>query len=149
MCDTCGKAFRVAANFYAHRKTHRKVVEKISLDAAVAEIGQFIEEQQQQQEQQQQPTEEVEQIHTLQMAQPRLNDALSQAIEEHLTQSCMVVGGDFVSDPSATSSILNQFSAQVGTTSDGLDYATIHPDEQSSTPGYLKSILMGQFDDKD
>ena len=23
MCDTCGKAFRVAANFYAHRKKHR------------------------------------------------------------------------------------------------------------------------------
>jgi hypothetical protein len=145
VCDTCGKAFRVAANFYAHRKTHRKVVEKISLDAAVAEIGQFIEEQQQQQ----QPTEEVEQIHTLQMAQPRLNDALSQAIEEHLTQSCMVVGGDFGNNSSATSSMLNQFSTQVGTTSDGLDYATIHPDEQPSTPGYLKSILMGQFDDKD
>jgi len=23
VCDTCGKAFRVAANFYAHRKKHR------------------------------------------------------------------------------------------------------------------------------
>lgn len=148
VCDTCGKAFRVAANFYAHRKTHRKAVEKISLDAAVAEIGQFIEEQQQQEEQQQ-PAEEVEQIHTLQMAQPRLNDALSQAIQEHLTQSCLVVGGDFSNDPSASASMLNPYSAGIGTTSDGLDYATIHPDEQSSTPGYLKSILMGQFDDKD
>ena len=58
VCDSCGKAFRVAANFYAHRKTHRKAVEKISLDAAVAEIGQFIDEQPP-------PEEEREEIHVV------------------------------------------------------------------------------------
>ncbi len=134
----------MAANFYAHRKTHRKAVEKISLDAAVAEIGQFIEEQQ--------PTEEEEQqeIHTLQMAQPVMNDALSQAIQEHLTQSGLGAEqlGDFTADPSTSDSILNQYHT-AGSTSDGLDYASVHPDEQSSTPGYLKQILMDQFEDKE
>ena len=114
VCDSCGKAFRVAANFCAHRKTHRKAVEKISLDAAVAEIGQFIDEQPP-------PEEEREEIHTLQMAQPV--DALSQAIQEHLTQSGL--GAEFA-------------------TSDGMDYASVQ-----QSPGYLKQILMGQFEDKE
>lgn len=143
VCDTCGKAFRVAANFYAHRKTHRKAVEKISLDAAVAEIGQFIEEQ---------PAEEEEeqQIHTLQMAQPVINDALSQAIQEHLTQSGLVGNGEPLTNftSQTSTSILNQYHPPGGT-SDGIDYASVHPDEQSSTPGYLKQILMDQFDDKE
>lgn len=108
----------------------------------MAEIGQFIEEQQ--------PTEEQQEIHTLQMAQPVMNDALSQAIQEHLTQSGLGAEqlGDFTADPSTSASILNQYHT-AGNTSDGLDYASVHPDEQSSTPGYLKQILMGQFEDKE
>lgn len=150
MCDSCGKAFRVAANFYAHRKTHRKPVEKISLDAAVAEIGQFIE------EQQQQPADEEEQqqqIHTLQMAQPVMNDALSQAIQEHLTQSGLVghvhpLDG-FNHDPSSSATMLAQYHGAAGGTSDGIDYASsVHPEQPSSTPGYLKDILMGPYEDK-
>lgn len=134
----------MAANFYAHRKTHRKAVEKISLDAAVAEIGQFIEEQPAEEEQQQ--------IHTLQMVQPVMNDALSQAIQEHLTQSGLVGSGEqlasFANDPTVSASILNQYHA-AGSTSDGIDYASVHPGVQSSTPGYLKHILMDQFEDKE
>lgn len=136
----------MAANFYAHRKTHRKPVEKISLDAAVAEIGQFIEEQQQ-------PADEddQQQIHTLQMAQPVINDALSQAIQEHLTQSGLVVGPNhqlvdgFNHDPST----LAQYAVHgAGSTSDGIDYASVHPEEQSSASGYLKDILMEPYEDK-
>lgn len=142
MCDSCGKAFRVAANFYAHRKTHKKAVEKISLDAAVAEIGQFIEERSTEEDQQE--------IHTLQMAQPVINDALSQAIQEHLTQTGLVSGqlGAFGNDdPSASDAMLGDYHA-AGTTSDGIEYASVHNDEQS-TPGYLKQILLEQFDDKE
>ena len=89
-------------------------MEKISLDAAVAEIGQFIDEQPPSEEE----TEEREEIHTLQMAHPV--DALSQAIQEHLTQSGL--GTEFA-------------------ISDGM----VRP----QPTGYFKEILVGQFEDKE
>lgn len=156
VCPVCGKAFRVAANFYAHRKTHRKAAEKEanrSLDAAVAEIGEFMQVNQEQQhhqeqhhhQQQQQHHQQGEEddLHTLQMAQP-INDALSQAIQEHLTQS--LVGEEPLSSFVINQQQQQQQSAPIlnySNTTDVIDYTSIHTEH---SPGYLKQILMGQFD---
>lgn len=143
MCDECGKAFRVAANFYAHRRTHRKTTEqgvgRIKATAATEMEGQYSE----QPETIAEGVEQTEEIHTLQMAQPVMNDALSQAIREHLTQTGL---GEVHLDPLQTYEV-------PGSTAEGppcTSYASIHPDDgQVATPGYLKQILMGQFEDKD
>lgn len=83
---------------------------------------------------------ETEEIHTLQMAQPvAINDALSQAIREHLTQTGL---GDVQLDS------LQSYEVNGGTT-DGIEYGSMLPeDQQADTPGYLKQILMDQFEDK-
>lgn len=141
VCPVCGKAFRVAANFYAHRKTHRKAdADKESasaLDAAVAEIGDFMNAGQQQENN----------LHTLQMAQP-MSDALSQAIQEHLTQS-LVNEGHLDSLQDGRYSLGQQQTEQTvpmlnyGGTTDVIDFTSIHPQH---SPGYLKQILMSQFE---
>ena len=130
----------MAANFYAHRKTHRKAdADKESasaLDAAVTEMGDFLHVNQQQENN----------LHTLEMTQP-ISDALSQAIQEHLTQSLVneehldsLQEGRYVLDQQQeqTAPILNY-----GNTTDVIDYTSIHPQH---SPGYLKQILMGQFE---
>ncbi len=91
--------------------------------------------------QQHQQEADPETIHTLQMAQPvAMNDALSQAIREHLTQSGL---GDVQLDSLQP----NYEVGGVVNTSDGIEYASIIPEEQiSSNRGYYKQILLGQFD---
>ena len=146
MCDTCGKAFRVAANFYAHRKIHResRTREREPQTAALDDVG--VPEAPYNDIQQPEALEEADetqQIHTLQMAQPvAMNDALSQAIREHLTQTGL---------SSVHLDSLQPYDVS-GSASDGqcIDYASIHPDDQQvATPGYIKQILLGQFEDKD
>ena len=128
---SCGKTFRVAANYYAHKKTHRKAAEKeaqekMNLEAAVAEIGEFI----------QVASQSHSHLHTLQameIAPPvTINETYME--QNHLSH---------LSDNETA------FSLSVGNNSSGtnIDY---HSSESlqypSESPGFLKQILLGQYD---
>ena len=141
-----------AANFYALKKTHRKAQEKEqgkdeqqeqqlcqqSLDAAVAEIGEFIQVNEEQ-------NASVQDLHTMEPMQPSLNDALSQAIQEHLSHNLMV--GEGLQDGQQQSMVdFTPVEATDDVTS--LEYANVTGNEPMNPQGYLKQILMGPFNDK-
>lgn len=128
VCDSCGKAFRVAANFYSHRKKHHKTSTKLPEEGGTSA-----------------PESDQAAPHS---TQPVVNDALSQAIQEHLTDSGLVLGeaplSGFSDNPQGAIVIYNHTLSASG----GLDYAVMHSEQHPATPGFLKEIIMAQFEDK-
>jgi hypothetical protein len=127
VCDTCGKAFRVAANFYAHRKKHRVNSNSSGGGSSgivplpsINEIGQH----HQLQHQQQQSNEDmvVAIMHTLQPV-----DAMQQIVHEQQVPS-------------------DALSQAIQGTLDGIDYVPNGSScDQDDAGNYLKhiQILMG------
>ena len=79
---------------------------------------------------------------------PSLSDALSQAVQQHLTDSNLISDdaplSSFSDNPEGAIVIYNHTLSA----SDGLDYTVMHLEHDPPTSGFLKEIVMAQFEDK-